>query len=55
MRLLGHNGEINTLVGNINWMMAREADLHHDIWGDRLENCCPLSTWKTATPPTSTM
>ncbi|NES23571.1 MAG: glutamate synthase subunit alpha, partial [Symploca sp. SIO3E6] len=27
MRLLGHNGEINTLLGNINWMMAREADL----------------------------
>lgn len=24
MRLLGHNGEINTLVGNINWMKARE-------------------------------
>ncbi|ERN39908.1 glutamate synthase domain 2 protein [Rubidibacter lacunae KORDI 51-2] len=27
MRLLGHNGEINTLLGNINWMVAREADL----------------------------
>ena len=25
MRLLGHNGEINTLVGNINWMRARAA------------------------------
>lgn len=33
MRLLGHNGEINTLLGNINWMMAREADLTHPIWG----------------------
>ena len=33
MRLLGHNGEINTLVGNINWMVARQADLHHDILG----------------------
>jgi glutamate synthase (ferredoxin) len=22
MRLLGHNGEINTLLGNINWMSA---------------------------------
>ncbi|HBB35467.1 MAG TPA: glutamate synthase subunit alpha [Cyanobacteria bacterium UBA8803] len=32
MRLLGHNGEINTLLGNINWMMAREADLTHPIW-----------------------
>ncbi|NEP14205.1 MAG: glutamate synthase large subunit [Symploca sp. SIO2C1] len=32
MRLLGHNGEINTLLGNINWMMAREADLTHPCW-----------------------
>ncbi|MCP2729940.1 glutamate synthase large subunit [Limnofasciculus baicalensis] len=32
MRVLGHNGEINTLLGNINWMMAREADLQHPIW-----------------------
>jgi glutamate synthase (ferredoxin) len=42
MRLLGHNGEINTLVGNINWMTARQADLHHDIWGDRLELLKPI-------------
>jgi glutamate synthase (ferredoxin) len=35
MRLLGHNGEINTLLGNINWMMARETDLTHPIWGER--------------------
>ncbi|MBW4630705.1 MAG: glutamate synthase large subunit [Iphinoe sp. HA4291-MV1] len=33
MRLLGHNGEINTLLGNINWMMAREASLYHPVWG----------------------
>jgi glutamate synthase (ferredoxin) len=32
MRLLGHNGEINTLLGNINWMMAREASLNHSVW-----------------------
>ncbi|WOB45118.1 glutamate synthase large subunit [Thermoleptolyngbya oregonensis NK1-22] len=41
MRLLAHNGEINTLLGNINWMMAREADLSHPIWGDRLEDLKP--------------
>lgn len=35
MRLVGHNGEINTLVGNINWMTARQADLDHEVWGDR--------------------
>ncbi|MEM9219604.1 MAG: glutamate synthase-related protein [Cyanobacteria bacterium P01_F01_bin.150] len=36
MRFLGHNGEINTLLGNLNWMVAREADLGHDLWGDRI-------------------
>ncbi|WP_263970687.1 glutamate synthase large subunit [Leptolyngbya sp. KIOST-1] len=42
MRLLGHNGEINTLVGNINWMMARQADLYHPIWGDRFDLLKPI-------------
>ncbi|MGJ3247274.1 MAG: glutamate synthase-related protein [Elainellaceae cyanobacterium] len=42
MRLLGHNGEINTLLGNINWMMAREADLDHPVWGDRREILKPI-------------
>ncbi len=42
MRLLGHNGEINTLLGNINWMMAREADLNHPVWGDRLNQLKPF-------------
>ncbi len=35
MRLLGHNGEINTLLGNINWMMAREANLTIPGWTQR--------------------
>ena len=42
MRLLGHNGEINTLQGNVNWMMAREADLSHPVWGDRLNDLKPI-------------
>ncbi len=42
MRLLGHNGEINTLLGNINWMMAREADLDHPCWDDRLPDLKPI-------------
>lgn len=41
MRLLGHNGEINTLLGNINWMMAREADLSHPVWENRMEALKP--------------
>ncbi|HIK07781.1 MAG TPA: glutamate synthase large subunit [Trichormus sp. M33_DOE_039] len=43
MRLLGHNGEINTLLGNINWMVAREATLDHPIWGDRIEDLKPVA------------
>jgi glutamate synthase (ferredoxin) len=42
MRLLGHNGEINTLLGNLNWMAARQADLMHPVWGDRLETLKPI-------------
>ncbi|AFZ46889.1 glutamate synthase (ferredoxin) [Cyanobacterium stanieri PCC 7202] len=32
MRVLGHNGEINTLIGNINWMSVREANLELPGW-----------------------
>jgi len=32
MRILGHNGEINTLLGNINWMTARESSLESAGW-----------------------
>ncbi|NEQ50440.1 MAG: glutamate synthase large subunit [Leptolyngbya sp. SIO3F4] len=42
MRLLGHNGEINTLIGNINWMMAREADLASPLWGESIEQLKPI-------------
>lgn len=42
MRLLGHNGEINTLLGNINWMMAREASLNHPVWGNHIDELKPF-------------
>jgi glutamate synthase (ferredoxin) len=42
MRVLGHNGEINTLLGNINGMTAREGDLNHPIWNDRLRELQPI-------------
>ncbi len=41
-RYLCHNGEINTLRGNINWMRAREALLHHPVWGKRIEVLHPI-------------
>ncbi len=33
-RMLAHNGEINTLMGNRNWMRAREAEMNSPVWGD---------------------
>nr|WP_216820520.1 glutamate synthase large subunit [Synechococcus sp. BDU 130192] len=43
MRLLGHNGEINTLIGNINWMKARENILEIPGWDkDDIEALHPI-------------
>ena len=36
-RMLAHNGEINTLRGNRNWLKSRESDFEHEIWGDDIE------------------
>jgi len=33
-RMLAHNGEINTIRGNRNWLRAREADFQSDRWAD---------------------
>ncbi|MBS1692710.1 MAG: glutamate synthase large subunit [Actinobacteria bacterium] len=32
-RMIAHNGEINTVTGNENWMRAREALIHTDVFG----------------------
>ena len=42
MRLLGHNGEINTLLGNINWAMAKQSSLAHENFGDTIESLKPI-------------
>jgi glutamate synthase (ferredoxin) len=41
--MLAHNGEINTLRGNINWMRAREAMLESAAFGDDLEKLLPIA------------
>ena len=41
-RYIAHNGEINTLRGNINWMRAREALCRSDLFGDDLQKLFPL-------------
>ncbi|CAL6283334.1 unnamed protein product [Bathycoccus prasinos] len=42
MRFLGHNGEINTLQGNLNWMASNEAKMTNAIWGGREQEFRPL-------------
>lgn len=42
LRLLAHNGEINTLQGNVNLMSAREGVMHTSIFGDRLRELYPV-------------
>ena len=41
-RFIAHNGEINTLTGNINWMRAREGLLKSDLLGDDLQKILPI-------------
>jgi glutamate synthase domain-containing protein 2/glutamate synthase domain-containing protein 1/glutamate synthase domain-containing protein 3 len=41
-RFLAHNGEINTLRGNINWMRAREGLLNCDLFGRGLKKILPV-------------
>src|SRR6187549_887818 len=41
-RFVAHNGEINTLRGNINWMRAREGLLQSDLFGDDLAKLLPI-------------
>jgi glutamate synthase (ferredoxin) len=41
-RYIAHNGEINTLRGNINWMRAREALCHSAVLGDDLKKIVPI-------------
>ncbi len=43
-RYLAHNGEINTLRGNRNWMRARSATLASDVYGDDLKKLFPIVT-----------
>ena len=50
-RMSAHNGEINTLQGNVNWMQAREAILESDLFGDDLKRCLPLVTPGTSDSP----
>src|SRR6266567_1773392 len=42
-RMIAHNGEINTLRGNNNWMAARQASVSSDLFGDDISKLWPIS------------
>ncbi|MRG72356.1 glutamate synthase large subunit [Alphaproteobacteria bacterium HT1-32] len=41
-RMLAHNGEINTVTGNINWMKSHETRMASKIFGDSVEDLKPV-------------
>ncbi|MDQ3387585.1 MAG: glutamate synthase-related protein, partial [Actinomycetota bacterium] len=41
-RYISHNGEINTIRGNVNWMRARENRLESDLFGEDLKKISPV-------------
>ncbi|TKT71901.1 glutamate synthase large subunit [Afipia massiliensis] len=42
-RMVAHNGEINTLRGNVNWMAARQASVSSEKYGEDIEKLWPIS------------
>ena len=42
-RMVAHNGEINTVKGNFNWMRAREGVMKSPVLGDDLKKLYPIS------------
>jgi glutamate synthase domain-containing protein 2/glutamate synthase domain-containing protein 1/glutamate synthase domain-containing protein 3 len=43
-RVICHNGEINTVMGNVNWMRARESELASELFGEDLHKILPVVT-----------
>jgi glutamate synthase (NADPH/NADH) large chain/glutamate synthase (ferredoxin) len=41
-RVICHNGEINTVRGNVNWMRARESELRSELFGEDLPKILPV-------------
>ena len=42
LRFMAHNGEINTLRGNANWMFARQGGMSSDLWASDFRKLCPI-------------
>lgn len=41
--MVAHNGEINTLRGNVNWMAARQASVDSELFGKEISKLWPIS------------
>ena len=54
LRMLAHNGEINTVNGNRNWMRARQSQLESELLGDIAPAAADLHRRARATPRRST-
>jgi len=42
-RMTAHNGEINTIRGNVNWMAARQASVKSELFGEDITKLWPIS------------
>ncbi|MCW5697119.1 MAG: glutamate synthase large subunit [Bauldia sp.] len=42
-RMIAHNGEINTVRGNVNWMAARQASVDSELYGNDISKLWPIS------------
>jgi glutamate synthase (NADPH/NADH) large chain len=42
-RMIAHNGEINTLRGNVNWMAARQVSVSSPLFGEDIDRLWPIS------------
>ena len=45
LRMSAHNGEINTIQGNRNWMISLQHELEHEVIGDRKDLLKPLISY----------
>ena len=48
MRFMSHNGEINTLRGNVNWMLAREGLMKSELFGKEFNRLLPITDLTTS-------
>nr|YP_009313249.1 Glutamate synthase [Dichotomaria marginata]SCW21503.1 Glutamate synthase [Dichotomaria marginata] len=48
MRFIAHNGEINTLLGNLNWMKSKESLLTHGVLSNRVNDIKPVVNYENS-------